>query len=111
MNLSKPDRKLKKRIREETGFHDRFIGYRLHKRMGPIPVTVYSLRELAILLNDPQPRIDFLSLKNWVNDVLTDLEMGSAIDAILKSDESDLQKTARVKHLVTTRLSQCKIFR
>ena len=109
MNLSKPGRELKKRIKCETGFDGRFIGYRLHKRMGPIPVTVYSFKELYSLLNDPYPRIDFIALKQWILNVIKDTELAEIIGIIIEREESDHEKTSQIRDIFHARLAQCGI--
>jgi hypothetical protein len=45
--LSKPNKELAQRLTTEVGFDDRIKGYRLGKRTGALPITMYSFQEVA----------------------------------------------------------------
>lgn len=106
--LLKPNKKLAQRILKEVGFDDRIEGYRLRKRTGALPTTMYSFQELAGFLSDTCPRIDFTRLMNWIDNVMEDRELADKIDAVIRTDHSDREKMSKIGELVVFRLVQCK---
>lgn len=106
--LSKPSKKLAKRILSEVGYDERLEGWRLRERSGMMPVTMYSFTELVALLADPYPRIDLKGLKNWIDNIMADHELERKIEEVLQADASDYEKTVRLRDLAGYRLLQCK---
>ncbi|MCP4716894.1 MAG: hypothetical protein GY868_17355 [Deltaproteobacteria bacterium] len=106
--LSKPSRELAAQIGTEVDFENRFIGYRLHKRMGPSPVTMYSFGEVVGFLCRPQPQIDFVALKAWVLTAMGDRELADRIGAVIAADTQPFQKNLSIRDLMALRLLQCK---
>ncbi|MFC1851585.1 hypothetical protein ACFL27_15450 [candidate division CSSED10-310 bacterium] len=103
-----PSPALAKRIMTEVDFESRFLGYRLHKRLGPVASSLYSVAEVVAFLSEEMPLIDFEALLKWIRDTIGDNDLGQAIEAAIKSDSSDLEKTRHVRNLMYTRLVQCK---
>jgi len=108
VTLTKPSRKLKKQIMKEVGFAERLTGYKLHERMGPMPRTLYSFREILDLLNEANPRIDFNGLEQWIREVMGDGELAERILETVEVDRSDQEKTCLIRDLLAQRLAQCR---
>lgn len=106
--LSKPSKKLAKRIVTEVGFDHRIEGFRLRKRTGILPTTIYSFQELAGFLSDPCPCIDFTTLTNWIGTVMVDHELADKLREVIQKDPDDQEKTQKIRDLVLFRLLQCK---
>lgn len=96
--LSEISRELVARIRSEVEFEERLIGYRLHLRLGPSPISLYSFEEVFGLLNDPHPRLGFHKLAKWIREV-----MGEVIGA----DCCNQDKSLQIRDLMGERLIQC----
>ncbi len=108
MKFTKPTRKLAKRIRTEVEFDERITGYRLRMKTGPMPVALYSFKEVVQLLDDPHPRIDFNGLEQWIRNIMGDNELADKIGDIIKLNFSGQDKSHRIKDLMQERLRQCK---
>ena len=106
--LRVPSNDLSKRILTEVGFEDRLVGFSLHERTGPNPVTVYSSEEVVSLLNDPHPRLDFSELEIWVRKTIDDQELAEQIAEAIGKGKSDQNRSDRIRKLMEERLSQCK---
>jgi len=106
--LKNPSKELAIRILAEVNFEDRLEGFSLRERSGPIPVTMYSFKEVVSLLQDTYPRIDFIELETWVRRIMNDQELADQIaDSIMKGN-SDQNRSLRMKKLMEERLSQCQ---
>ena len=110
MKLSKPSKELAERILAEVGYDNRLIGFRLHERLGAIPLTMYSFEEVVRLLNSPNPRLDFNRLEEWVRKIMGDEELAGKIREAAEKGESDQERTRRIRYVMNERLSQCKTF-
>jgi len=106
--LRDPSRELAKRILTEVDFEDRLVGFSLHERTGPNPVTMYSFEEVVSLLNDPHPRLDFSELEIWVRKTMDDQELAEQIAEAIGKGKSDQNRSDRIKELMEERLDQCK---
>lgn len=108
--LRDPSSKLAKKILTEVGFEDRFNGFILRERSGPMPVTMYSFEEVVSFLNEPHPRFDFNELEGWIRGTMSDEELAARIAETIKSGQSDQERFLRIKKVMKERLSQCKRF-
>src|SRR3989304_1792391 len=106
--LKDPSRELVKRILTEVDFEDRLEGFSLRERSGPMPVTMYSFREVVSLLQEPYPRIDFIELEIWVRKTVDDPELADQIAEAIKKGHSDQERTHSIRDLMGERLKQCK---
>lgn len=106
--LQAPSKKLATKILTEVGFDDRLIGFKLHERVGPISITMYSFEEVVRLLNDLNSRLDFKRLETWIRKVMRDEELGEKIAVAVEKDSSNQDKSWRICNLMNERLSQCK---
>ena len=106
--LRGPSHDLSKRILTEVGFEDRLVGFSLHERTGPNPVTMYSFEEVLSLLKERHPRLDFSELEGWVRETMGDTELAGEITVVVRSERSDQDKSLRIKKLLGERLNQCK---
>jgi hypothetical protein len=106
--LRVPSNDLSKRILTEVGFEHRLVGFSLHERTGPNPVTMYSFEEVVSLLNDPHPRLDFNELEIWVRKTIDDQELAEQIAEAIGKGKSDQNRSDRIRKLMEERLSQCK---
>jgi hypothetical protein len=106
--LSKPSRELAKRILSEVDFEERIEGFRLRERAGIIPTTMYSFVEVVGFLSDEFPRMDFIELALWLEEVIKDHELSEKIREEAQSEVSDREKTLRIRDLMGIRLVQSK---
>ena len=106
--LRDPSRELAKRILTEVDFEDRLVGFSLHERTGPNPVTMYSFEEVVSLLNDPHPRLDFNELETWIRKTMRDKELADQIADAVRMESSDQNRSLHIKELMEERLDQCK---
>jgi hypothetical protein len=106
--LKEPSHELALRILGEVIFEDRLVGFSLRERSGPMPVTMYSFKEVVSLLNDPHPRLDFNELEGWVRKTMGDSELAEQIAEAVRSGRSDQDRSLHIKKLMEERLSQCK---
>ncbi len=108
MKLSKPNDEIKQRVLNDVEFADRLIGYRMHRRAGPAPVSLYSFAEVVGLLLNPHSQLDFEQLAKWVREVITDPELADQIDEQRRRDRSDFVKAQKIRELMALRILQCK---
>ena len=106
--LKNPSKELGKRILSEVGFKDRLVGFNLHERTGPNPITMYSFEEVVSLLNEPHPRLDFDELETWIRKTMGDKELAEQIVDAVRKENSDQNRSLRIKELLEERLDQCK---
>jgi hypothetical protein len=106
--LRDPPHELALRILGEVIFEDRLVGFSLHERTGPNPVTMYSFEEVVSLLNDPHPRLDFSELETWIREIMGDEELAEQIADSIRKGKSDQNISLRIKKLMEERLDQCK---
>ena len=106
--LKPPSKELARKILAEVGFHDRLIGYRLHHRIGPAPVTLYSFEEVVGFLTDASAQLDHRELTTWVREVISDPELAGEIKTIAEGNMNILEKTRRIGKLMGIRLIQCR---
>lgn len=106
--LQDPSQNLAKRILTEVDFEDRLSGFSLRERAGAIPVTMYSFKEVVFFLNDPHPRLDFGELETWIRETMGDKELAGQIADAVRKENSDQNRSLRIKELMEERLDQCK---
>ncbi len=108
INLNEPTPQLAARILDEVDFEHRFIGFKMHYRLGPMEVALYSFEEILGLLGEPCPCIDFKELEAWLRSNCQDHELADRIAQETSTPASDMEKTSSVSHLLAIRLMQCK---
>ena len=106
--LLEPSRELVSLISREVDFKDRLIGSNLHERTGVKTISLYSLRELYMLLNTPYPQIDLHKMESWIRMVIRDEELAARIKTFLEQPGSDLEKLLHMRDLIGFRLIQCR---
>ena len=106
--FQEPDRELAERILAEVGFHDRLVGYRMRRRMGPVAVSLYSLEEVIGFLSEEMPQLDVDGLHAWVRGTMKDTDLARAIQDINSEEGSDREKLLQIRNLMAARLIQCK---
>jgi hypothetical protein len=106
--LKKPSKKLAKRILREMDFENRLTGYSLRERSGPVPVTMYSFKEVVSLFNNPYPCLDFYELEGWVREAMGDTELSEQIAAAVRTGYSDQDRSLKIRALMEERLGQCQ---
>jgi hypothetical protein len=106
--LKHPSQELGKRILTEVDFEDRLVGFSLHERKGPNPITMYSFEEVVSLLKEPHPRLDFSELEMWVRKTMDDQELAEQIAEAIGQGKSDQNRSDRIRKLMEERLRQCK---
>ena len=105
--LSEPSRELARRILGDVEFENRLVAFRLHPRMGPAQVTLYSFGELADFFHDPFPQLEIGELEQWMRKVIGDVELAEKIRSLAGSREGEREKLERLRRLLETRLVQC----
>jgi hypothetical protein len=103
-----PTKELAKRILGEVDFQDRLIGHRMRKRMGPVPVSLYSFGEVVGLLTEAFPQMDLDDLSMWVAEKIGDRELAWAIEEIGRKEMDDPEKLLHIRGLMAARLSQSR---
>jgi hypothetical protein len=106
--LTKPSRDLAERVLSEVGFEDRLIVYKLHRRAGPMQVTLYSFEEAVGFLFGAFPQPDFVELARWTEAVIKDPELADRIRELADKKASDMKKILALRQLMGTRLQQCR---
>ncbi len=106
--LSTPDEELVARILREVDFDQRFVGYRLRERTGPIAASLYSFEEVVHLLNDQFPYVSPKQLEQWVETIMEDSELAAALAAAIQAETNDRDRILRTRTLMNERLCQCK---
>jgi len=107
MKLSEPSRDLARRVLAEVDFNRRLVGYKMHRRAGPSPLSLYSFEEVVGLLLHPLSQIDFSELEQWVREVMQDPELADRIREQRTRNVSAMRKTANIRDLMAKRLIQC----
>ena len=103
-----PTTALARKILGEVDFQDRLIGHRLHKRMGPVPVSLYSVEEVVRFLSNDLPQMDLDDLKAWVDEKIGDTDLAGAIEEISRKKMDDPEKLLHITGLMAARLSQSR---
>lgn len=107
--LAAPSPELVRQLLTEVAYDRRLVGYRLHPRLGPTPVSLYSFAEVVGFLDEPHPRLDFQQLQTWVAETLGDLELAATIAEQIAAGASGETTCRRLRDLLALRLSQCPI--
>jgi hypothetical protein len=107
-NLGDPSHELAMRVLTEVDFECRLNGFILRERAGAVPITMYSFEEVVSLLNDRHPRLDFDKLETWIRKTMGDKELAEQIVDAVRKENSDQNRSLRIKELMEERLSQCK---
>ena len=103
-----PTTDLAKRILADVAFPDRLIGHKMRRRMGPVPVSLYSFEEVVRFLSEDIPQMDLEDLQAWVRDKIGDEDLAKAIGEIRRREMSDAEKLLTVKGLMAARLGQSR---
>lgn len=106
--LEEPTKELAEKILGEVGFQDRLIGHKMRRRMGPVPVSLYSLEEAVRFLSEDIPQLDLDDLQAWVGEKIGDRELARAIEETSQKESSDQEKILLARGLMIARLAQCK---
>lgn len=109
--FSPPTEDLAARILGEVGFQDRLIGHRMRRRMGLVPVSLYSFEEVVEFLAEDLPQIDFDDLRIWVGEKIGDQDLAGAIEEIGRKEMSDPEKALHIRGLMAARLVQSRRIR
>jgi len=108
MKLRDPSRELAMRVLTEVDFEHRLNGFILRERAGAVPISMYSFKEVVSLLDDPQPRLDFKQLEEWIRSVMGDTELAIHIAQAIRKGNNDQERTYLIGDLLGERLNQCK---
>ncbi len=103
-----PTKELATRILGEVGFEDRLIGHKMRRRMGPVPVSLYSYEQVVRFFTEDIPQIDLDDLSSWVGEKIGDKDLARAIEEIGRKEMNDLEKYLHVKGLMAARLGQSR---
>jgi hypothetical protein len=60
--------------------------------------------EVFGLLNDPYPRVDFVSLEEWIRKVMQDTALADKVKEVVEEDISGHEKTVLTRDLMAERL-------
>jgi hypothetical protein len=103
-----PTKELATRILGEVGFPDRLIGHKMRRRMGPVPVSLYSFEEVVRFLTEDIPQIDLEDLYAWVGEKIGDKDLARAIEEISRKEMDDPEKHLHIRGLMAARLGQSR---
>jgi hypothetical protein len=103
-----PTTELAKRILEEVDFQDRLIGHKMRRRMGPVPVSLYSFEEVVRFLTEDIPQMDLDDLRAWVGEKIGDRDLAAAIGEISRKEMDEPEKLLHVRGLMAARLGQSR---
>jgi hypothetical protein len=106
--LSEPDPVLAARILADVPHEQRLVGYRCRARWGQIRASIYSVKEVALLLHDKQPMICLNDLQRWLRDVVGDAELSDRVAESLAAASPDRERLLQVCSLLDQRLEQCR---
>jgi hypothetical protein len=104
--LSSPDARTAQRLLGTVDYERRFVGYRLHRRLGAHPVDLYGLVDLLALLMLDQPRVHLVRLADWVATSLGDDALAQAIALIERGPGCEHDRHVALLRLVEARLLQ-----
>lgn len=108
MRLPRPNQEQARKALALTSFEHRLMGFRLHRRLGPVPVALYSLAEAVAFLEDVYAQVDFQELEIWASKALSDPDLAREIARLAAEGSNQLQKTQRIRRLLEARLRQCR---
>ncbi len=103
-----PTKELARKILGEVEFQDRLIGHKMRRRMGPVPVSLYSFEEVVRFLAEDIPQIDLEDLHTWVGEKIGDRDLARAIEEISRNEMDDPEKFLHIKGLMAARLGQSR---
>ncbi len=106
--LGEPGPDLAARIRREVPFEHRLTGYRIRRRMGPVPVDLYSFEEVLRFLCEDLPLLDWGRLERWLEAAVGDVELARAVGELSRTDAAESEKTSQIRGLMASRWIQCK---
>ena len=104
--LPPPDPALARRLLGTVAYDDRFVGYRLHRRLGAHPVDLYGVVDLLALLGLPHPRLHLVRLAHWVASVVGDVALARHITVIERGPGNERDRHVSLGRLVEARLLQ-----
>ena len=103
-----PTEELARKILGEVDFQDRLIGHKMRRRMGPVPVSLYSFGEVVRFLTEDIPQIDLDDLQVWVGEKIGDKDLARAIGEIGRREMDDPEKLLHIRGLMMARLGQSR---
>ena len=108
LKLSEPSREMARKMLSEVDFQVRLIGYKIHPKLGPVEVALYSFEELVGLMVEPRRFISLEKVEQWVREVMGDLELAGRIREISAMELAEQEKLNRLAKLLGMRMLQCK---
>jgi len=103
-----PTEELARKILGEVDFQDRLIGHKMRRRMGPVPVSLYSFGEVVRFLTEDIPQIDLDDLQAWVGEKIGDKDLARAIGEIGRMEMDDPERLLHIRGLMMARLGQSR---
>ena len=103
-----PTKELASRILGEVDFQDRLIGHKMRRRMGPVPVSLYSFEQVVRFLTEDIPQLDLDDLQAWVEEKVGDTDLARAIGEIGLRDLDEPEKLLHIRGLMMARLGQSR---
>ena len=103
-----PTTELAKKILGEVDFQNRLVGHRMRRRMGPVPVSLYSFEDIVRFLTQDIPQMDLDDLKTWVGEKIGDKDLARAIEEIGRKEMDDSEKLQHIRGLMAARLAQSR---
>ncbi len=104
--LPPPDSATSQRLLGSLGYDQRFVGYRLQRRLGAHPVNLYGLVDLLALLCLDHPRVHIGKLADWVAAEVGDEELAERIRTIAEQPGSQHVRQLALAQLIESRLLQ-----
>lgn len=104
--LPSPDHSLAQRLLGTVGYRQRFVGYRLHRRLGAHPVDLYGVVDVLALLSLPLPQVHIARLAEWVDREVGDAALAECIAAISQGPGSLRDRHLLLAQAVEARLVQ-----
>jgi hypothetical protein len=103
-----PTKELATRMLGEVDFQDRLIGHKMRRRMGPVPVSLYSFEQVVRFLTEDIPQIELDDLEAWVGDKIGDKDLARAIREISSRELDEPEKLLHIRGLMMARLGQSR---
>ena len=107
--LAKPNRDLVSRVLNDVGYEGRLVGQRMHKRMGPLTITMYRFSEVVAFLRDEYTLLDLNELENWLKTIMRDNELADTVSDIIRTEPRHKERTQKIGTVLAERLNQCEV--
>ena len=105
--LAAPSVEQAQRALGEVEFIHRLMGCRLHRRLGVIPVPIYSLKDAAALLLEPLAQLDLEALGAWIEEHFKYVELAGRVREIALAGGSPALRSSAAGEALAIRLQQC----